>query len=112
MQYSAPYMAEEIFAQLRAAKLRPEQEDCAENTKEADYARTVPECNTTAQGGWVCNLHGGGSRCEIPNCTTNTYRNRRCKKHKHTPMPTEELVAQYDREQGGMLETAGQSAQR
>ena len=27
----------------------------------------------------------------------------------HTPMPTEELAAQY--EQGGMLETAGQSAQ-
>ena len=27
----------------------------------------------------------------------------------HTPMPTEELAAQY--KQGGMLETAGQSAQ-
>ena len=36
---SVPYMAEEILAQLRAAKLCPEQEDCAENIKEADYAR-------------------------------------------------------------------------
>ena len=30
-------MLEDPVAQLRAAKLRPEQEDCAENTKEADY---------------------------------------------------------------------------
>ena len=35
--HSAPYMAEEIVAQLRAAKLRPEQdlEDCAEAMAEA-----------------------------------------------------------------------------
>ena len=44
---------------------------------------------TTAQGGsGFCNRHGGGSRCEIPECNTNTSRNKRCKRHQLHPMPT------------------------
>ena len=42
------------------------------------------KCGTLAQGGSdFCNKHGCGSRCEVPFCSTNTYRNQRCKLKKH-----------------------------
>ena len=51
-------------------------------------------CESLAQGGSnFCNKHGGG---EIPNCTTNTFRKRRCKKHRDTLMTEPEPDTEPD----------------
>ena len=64
------------------------------------------ECESIAQDGSnFCNKHGGGDRCEIPYCTNNTFRKRRCKKHQGTPMtePEPETAPDLDYVEGFVI---------
>ena len=71
--------------------------DCAEATVEPrDAEKPIARPQYNLSGSDLCNKHGGGSRCEVPFCSTNTYQTRRCTKHKDTPLANPEPDTEPD----------------